>query len=261
MREYDAIEEIGILYDAVTVYNSRKDIAFYVDESRAASGDVIEIGCGTGRVLFPSARAGVTIVGIDSSPRMLARCKERLSDEAPQVRSRVSLYQGDMRSFDLGRTFALATIPFRPFQHLLSLEDQMRALDTIGKHLEPGGRLIFDVFNPNFRLLIDPGRAEEHEDVPETPLPDGRTFRRTGRVTAVHLVEQYSEVEMIYYVQTPGGEVERLVQSFPMRWYMKTELTHLLARCGFRIVSIFGDFDRSLLSDTSSEMIFVAERA
>jgi SAM-dependent methyltransferase len=258
---YDAIENIGELYDSVTVYQSRRDVAFYVEEARSVNGDVLEIGCGTGRVLIPAARAGVTMTGLDSSPRMLARCRECVEAEPADVRSRVSLHCGDMRSFDLGRTFALAIIPFRPFQHLLTIDDQAAALNAIGRHLGRTGRLVFDVFSPNIRLLADPTRAEEREDTPETPLADGRTLRRTGRVNAVHVIEQYSEVELIYYVQHPDGRAERLVQSFPMRWFMMSELVHILARCGYRTVRTYGDFDRSPLSDGSPEMIFIAERA
>jgi SAM-dependent methyltransferase len=257
---YDAIEHIAELYDFITVYNSRGDVGFYVEEARGANGDVLEIGCGTGRVLIPAARAGVRITGLDASPRMLGRCRTRLESEPAEVRSRVVLHNGDMRSFDLNKTFTLVIVPFRPLQHLLKIDDQIAALDAIGRHLERGGRLVFDVFNPDIRRLADPTHAEEREDTPETRLPDGRTLRRTGRVTAVHTVEQYSEVELIYYVQHPDGRAERLVQSFPMRWYTKSELIHLLARVGFRVVRICGDFDRSPLSDESPEMIFIAER-
>jgi SAM-dependent methyltransferase len=258
---YDAIDNIGELYDFITAYNSRRDVEFYVEEARGATGDVLEIGSGTGRVLIPAARAGVTITGLDSSPRMVARCRDRLESEPPEVRARVSLHCGDMRSFDLNKTFTLVMVPFRPLQHLLTIDDQVAALNVIHRHLQRGGRLVFDVFNPDIRLLADSTRSEEREDTPETPLPDGRTLRRTGRVIAVHSVEQYSDVELIYYVQHPDGRAERLVQSFPMRWYMKSELIHLLARVGFRVTGIWGDFDRSPLSDGSPEMIFIAERA
>jgi SAM-dependent methyltransferase len=258
---YDAIDAIGDLYDSVTVYHSRSDVAFYVDEARSAHGPVLEVGCGTGRVLIPAARAGATLSGLDKSPRMLARCKERVEAESAEVKSRITLHQGDMRDFDLGRTFGLAIVPFRPLQHLLTLDDQISTLNSIGRHLDPGGRLVFDVFSPNFRVILDPTRAEEREDMPETLLPDGRRLRRTGRVPAIHVIDQYSEVELIYYVQQSDGRSERLVQSFPMRWYMKPELDHLLARCGFRVIETYGDFDRTPLSDESPEMIFVAERA
>lgn len=258
---YEAIENIGELYDSVPLYQSRSDIAFYVEEAQNAKGRVLEIGCGTGRVLIPAARNGVEITGMDRSSRMLSRCRERVDAEPAEVRARVTLQLDDMRSFDLGRTYALAIVPFRPMQHLITIDDQLSALNSIRRHLEPRGQLIFDVFNLNLRLVADPAAAEEREDMPETSLPDGRKIRRTSRVNAVHTIEQYSEVDLIYYVQYPDGRSERLVHSITMRWYMKAELDHLLARGGFRVVDTYGNFDRSPVSDGLPELIFVAERA
>jgi len=257
---YDAVEIIGELYDNVPNYKARHDIDFYAEEARATSGEVLEFGCGTGRVLIPIARQGKKITGIDSSPRMLGQCRARLASEPAAVRKMATVEAGDMRNLDLGRTFSLVTIPFRPFQHLISITDQIDTLRSAHRHLEPGGRLVFDVFNPNPRYFVDERRADEREDTPETPLPNGRAFRRTGRVTAVSMSGQYSDVELIYYVRNGNGKTERLVQAFPMRWFWRQEMEHLLARCGFSIDAVFGDFDRSPLSDSSPEMIFVAER-
>jgi len=257
---YEDVEIIGELYDNVPVYKARRDIDFYAEEARNTPGEVLEFGCGTGRVLIPIARLGKRITGIDSSPRMLGQCKARLASEPAAVREVATLKAGDMRNLDLSRTFSLVTIPFRPFQHLITIADQIATLQSAHRHLEPNGRLIFDVFNPNPRYFVDEHRHVEREDTPETPLPNGRTFRRTGRVTAVYIADQYSEVELIYYVRNGNGKAERLVQAFPMRWFWRHEMEHLLARCGFRIEAVFGDFDRSPLSDASPEMIFVAGR-
>lgn len=257
---YEAVEIIGELYDNVPVYKARRDIEFYADEARKASGEVLELGCGTGRVLIPIARMGKKITGIDCSPRMLSQCESRLASEPAAVREVATLKAGDMRTLDLRRTFSLVTIPFRPFQHLISIADQIATLETAHRHLEPGGRLVFDVFNPNPRYFVDEHRAEEREDTPETSLPNGRTFRRTGRVPAVYIADQYSEVELIYYVRNGGGKTDRLVQAFPMRWFWRHEVEHLLARCGFGLEAVYGDFDRSPLTDDSPEMIFIAER-
>ncbi|MEP6905998.1 MAG: class I SAM-dependent methyltransferase, partial [Gemmatimonadales bacterium] len=239
---------------------ARRDIDFYAEEACAGSGEVLEFGCGTGRVLIPIARLGKKITGIDSSPRMLGQCRAQLAMEPAAVRKMATVEGGDMRSLDLRRTFSIVTIPFRPFQHLISITDQIDTLRSAHRHLEPGGRLVFDVFNPNPRYFVDEHRADEREDTPETPLPNGRTFRRTGRVTAVSISGQYSDVELIYYVRNGNGKAERFVQAFPMRWFWRHEMEHLLARCGFRIDAVFGDFDRSPLTDSSPEMIFVAER-
>ena len=256
---YDDIDEIGVLYDSVTLYRSRPDVDFYVEEARFADGKILELGCGTGRVLIPVARAGGEITGIDSSARMLAQCRARLDDEPTDVRDRVTLVKADMRALDLEIRFSLVMIPFRPLQHLVAVSDQIATLQAIHRHLEPGGRLVFDVFNPNIRYLVE-DRTREREDTAEVVLPDNRSFRRTGRITAVHVDDQYSEVELIYYVRGADGSTQRLVHGFLMRWYWRYELVHLLARCNFRVRAVFGDFNRSPLTDSSPEMIFIAER-
>jgi SAM-dependent methyltransferase len=256
---YDDIEEIGLLYDSVTLYNARPDVDFYVEEALTHGGPVLEVGCGTGRVLIPAARQGAEITGVDRSPRMLAQCRARLAEEPPEVQKNVKLVQADMRDFDLKTQFSLIMIPFRPLQHLVAVSEQLAALRAIHRHLAPGGRLVFDVFNPNLRYLVE-DNSHEREDTAEVMLPDSRSFRRTSRVAAVHIADQYNEVELIYYVRGTDGKIERLVQGFPMRWYWRYEVEHLLTRCGFRVKAIFGDFNRSPLTDVSPEMIFMAER-
>lgn len=255
---YD-VEGVAELYDSVTLYRSRPDVNFYVEEAEAMDGNVLELGCGTGRVLIPVARLGKEVTGVDNSPRMLARCREQLESEPPEVRRNVTLVQADMRDLNLGRQFSLIMIPFRPIQHLVAVSDQVATLKAIHRHLEPGGRLIFDVFNPKLEYLLE-DRTAEREDTAEAELGDGRSFRRTARVPAVHIVDQYSEAELIYYVRESDGTIQRFVHGFSMRWYWLYEVEHLLARCGFRMGAVFGDFNRSPLTDISPEMIFIAER-
>ena len=106
----DAYADIAAYYDLAPIYQSRLDKDFYLARAREAAGAVLELGCGTGRILAPIAEAGVDITGLDASQAMLDICRSRTT--APLV-------LGDMCRFDLGRQFALITIPFRPFQHLL----------------------------------------------------------------------------------------------------------------------------------------------
>ena len=143
----DEYSEAAEFYDHVVPYANRPDVEFYVDEALSARGPVLELGCGTGRVLIPIARAGVSIAGLDSSATMLSYCKAKLAAEPAYVQTKVELFESDMRAFDLQRKFALITIPFRPFQHLLTVEDQLACLASIRRHLERGGRLILDIFN------------------------------------------------------------------------------------------------------------------
>ncbi|MDX1664013.1 MAG: methyltransferase domain-containing protein, partial [Candidatus Promineifilaceae bacterium] len=156
--DYGAIAD---LYDYVTPYRRRPDVGFYVEAAQEWGGPVLEVGCGTGRVLIPTARTGLAVTGIDLSPAMLRVCRERLQQEPAAVRDRVQLIRADMRSFALGRTFPLATIPFRPLQHLLAVADQMACLRTIWRHLEEGGRLVLDVFNPSLEALVADNVGEQ----------------------------------------------------------------------------------------------------
>src|SRR6266511_105594 len=105
---YDAIPDFGLLYDSVPLYAARQDIAFYVQEAAAVRGPVLELGCGTGRILLPAARAGCTVVGLDDH---------------------------DLRDFALGAKYPLVIAPFRVFQQLPLVDDQLRFLAAVAGHL------------------------------------------------------------------------------------------------------------------------------
>jgi SAM-dependent methyltransferase len=259
MAEY-SVPGIGELYDHVGLYGQRGDTAMYVRIARHIGGPVLELGCGTGRVLLPTARAGVAIAGLDRSTDMLARCRGNLASESAEVQARVTLVEGDMRDFDLRQQFALVTIPFRGFQHLTTIEDQLACLQRARTHLAPDGLLVFDVFNPHFGILVS-SRAEEREDTPPTALPGRRSLRRTARVLAVDFIAQLSQVELVWYVTDASGREARHVQAFPMRWFMRAELEHLVARAGLRLIAVHGDMDEGPLAGDSPEMVVVAAKS
>ena len=252
---YDVIPGYGALYDAVPAYAQRGDVAFYGEEASRAEGRILEIGCGTGRVLLPIARSGKHITGLDGSLEMLEQCRVRVAEEPAAIRDRVRLVHGDASSFSLGERFPLVIAPFRILQMLTTVDEQLGCVRSVARHLAPGGRFVFDVFNPNFAVMVG-DRTAETEDTPLTTLPDGRTFRRTVRVLSVRFTEQVSDLEIIYYV-----DGKRYVHPFGMRFYLCAELEHLLERAGMRVVAVYGDFDRSALTDSSPEIVVVAELA
>ncbi len=261
MSEYHEYGFVAEYYDHVIPYREREDLDFYVEMAKEAGGPVLELGCGTGRVLIPTARAGVEITGVDVSREMLAVCEQRLAQEPDAVRSRVRLQQADMRAFELGRTFRLATIPFRPFQHLQSVLDQLDCLACLRRHLEPGGRLVFDLFNPSMHALTRDNLGEEIGDEPKFVMPDGRKVVRTHRIVARDYFQQVTQVELIYNVTHPDGREERLVQAFPMRYLFRYEAEHLLARAGFTVEQLYAGFDKSPFgSKDPGELIFVARK-
>jgi len=259
---YEEYAFIADLYDYVEPYRTRPDVAFFVEAAKEAGSTVLEIGCGTGRVLIPTARAGINIVGLDLSPHMLAVCRERLEAEPMPVQARVRLIQADMRTFDLGETFTLVTIPFRPFQHLTTVDDQLSCLASIRRHLRDGGHLILDLFNPSLDALVNQVIGEEFAEEPEFTMPDGRRVIRRHKIVAQDRFSQTNQIELVYYITHPDGRQERATHSFAMRYLFRFEAEHLLARAGFEIEQVYADYDKSAYgSKYPGELILVARKA
>src|SRR5258708_7512792 len=255
---YDSF--IADYYDESPLVSRRlQDVAFYRDAVREFGDPILELGCGTGRITMALAEAGKRITGLDLSERMLERAVKKRAALRVEARERLHLIQGDMARFDLGEKFRLVIIPFRPFQHLLEVRQQVDCLDCVRKHLAPGGRLILDVFQTDAERMHDPVHMREML-VTEYKTADGRQVRITERVVAFHRAEQRNDVEMIFSIRHPDGRQEKLVFAWTLRYFFRYELEHLLARCVLRGAAEYGDFDRTALRDDSPEMIFVAEK-
>jgi SAM-dependent methyltransferase len=258
---YQTDSFIAELYDQVIPYAERPDIDFFVQAALDTGGPVLEVGCGTGRVLIPTARSGISITGLDLSPFMLEVCRQSLSLEPTEVQDRVALVEGDMRDFDLGQSFSLITTPFRPFQHLITTEDQLKCLGCIHRHLKPGGFLILDIFNPSLIHLTRENMGEEREIEPAFTTPAGIKVQRKDRIVARDYARQVQDVELIYYLTHPDGKEERLVHAFPMRYLFRYEAEHLLARSGFEVVELYSDYQKNPFGTIyPGELIFLAKR-
>jgi SAM-dependent methyltransferase len=254
---YDSF--IADYYDESPVVKNRtQDVTFYRDAARDFGDPVLELGCGTGRITMALAETGKRVTGLDLSERMLERAAKKRAALRTEERERVHLIQGDMAKFDLGETFRLIIIPFRPLQHLLEVREQMDCLECVKKHLAPGGRLILDVFQTDAERMHDPVHMRDAL-VTEYNTADGRHVRVSERVAAFHRAEQRNDVEMAFSVTHANGRQEKLVFAWELRYFFRYEVQHLLARCGFKVAAEFGDFDRSPIHDDSPEMIFVAE--
>jgi SAM-dependent methyltransferase len=248
-------------YDSSPILVQRKqDVEFYIGEARRYGDPLLELGCGTGRITLAIAEAGYRVVGLDISERMLERAIEKRGALRREARERVHLVQGDMTKFDIGEKFRTVVIPFRPFQHLLEVEEHLGCLNCVRKHLAPGGHLILDFSQTDPERMHEPAFQKESLLI-EYDLPDGRHIILSERVAAFHRALQRNEVEMIFGVTHPDGKQERLVMAWTLRYFFRYEVEHLLARCGFRVEAVYGNFDRSPLQDNSPEMIFVASMA
>lgn len=253
MTSYDGWADV---YDSIYAY-VREDIPFYVREAVRSGGTVLELGCGTGRVTLPVAQSGIDIVGLDNSEAMLERARTKAS-LLESEHGGMDLHIGDMRDFSLGRTFPLVIIPFRGFLSLLSVEDQVRCLTGIREHLQPDGRLIFNIFVPDPQMLVEDEDAAFHlRDVTD---PDtGRTFV-VWQQTRVDTFNQVLSIRLIVDEIDENGTVrKRFYRDYQIRYAHRIEILHLLERCGYEVVDLYGDFDYSPFDEESGEMVWVAK--
>jgi ubiquinone/menaquinone biosynthesis C-methylase UbiE len=139
--------------------NIAGDVAFYERVAREAGGPVLELACGTGRIALPLAKAGLHVTGVDRSDAMLTTARRKLAMLPASVQERLSLVDQDMSALSLGRRFGFVFVPFRSFQHLLTIDLQRKSLEAIRRHLEPAGRLALHLFDPRLDWLIDAHRS------------------------------------------------------------------------------------------------------
>ena len=240
----------GALYDAI-MGSLDYGLDFYLRLARATTGPVLDVACGTGRILLPCLQAGVDVDGLDLFPGMIAQLKKK----AAALGLRPSVFEADMRSFRLGRRYALIMIPFNAFVHCLTTEEQIAALVCCREHLLPGGMLAFDTFfsGPAIIIATDNTRVLELETThPETGAPlrvyDARSFDR---------VAQIQDSQMEIEVLDPAGNVTATHRSrTAIRWIYKGEMELLLRVAGFDRWKISGGFDgRPLEKETDSLIV------
>jgi len=247
-------------YDWVVPNSTRQDIPFFLEAARESEGQILELGCGTGRVLIPIAREGFNITGVDVSRRMLSVCRRKLVFECADTRSKVrGLINQDMSRFSLGLKFDLVIVPFFTFNYLLSRTDQFACLFSIKKHLTPDGKLILDLPVPQLRYLYEDKYLKEFGDEPIFEMPDGRKGWRKYRIKSRNLGKQIVRVQTIYYFVQPDGRQQRLVNEFLVRYLFASDVEDLLARCGFAIRAMYGGHAKESYSPSSEEMVIIAQ--
>jgi SAM-dependent methyltransferase len=252
----------GEFYDAMHS-GLGADIPFYVEEAQRAEPPVLELACGTGRVLIPIAQAGVSIWGLDLTAAMLTHAEHKVAALPPRVQALITLRPGDMRDFDLEERFGLVIIPARSFLHLLTAEDQIKALENIQRHLRPGGRLILNFFQPSIPVIAahmtPAGRALKHFREWTDPQTNHRVVCWETRAynAATQIID---ETRVIDLVDSNGKVVDRLYRSLTLRWIYRYEFEHLLVRTGYKVEALYGDFDRAPYDEGSTEMVWIARR-
>lgn len=234
-----------------------EDLALYKGFANRCGGSLLELGCGTGRLLIPLAQAGFEVTGVDRSAPMLARARQKIASLSPEVASRIILIQSDMRYISLHKQFSLVFIALNTFVHLLTRQDQRRTLSTAARHLSPEGRLIIDLSNP----LLLPASPE--------PLTLHRRWEDRGRGETILKFTsaqfdpgtQLEELTLMYDVIDADGRVTRSVHSFTLRHTYCHEMELLLEQVGLHMEACYGSYELDPYDAQSERMIFVACRS
>jgi SAM-dependent methyltransferase len=232
------------------------DLPFYRELARRAGGPVLEVMCGSGRLLLPLARAGLRLAGLDVSGAMLKLARERLA--AAGLGERVELLEADIREQAPRGSFGLAIVAINSFMHLASPADQLAALARIHAALRPGGLLAIDLFNPDPRALAEQRGALVLDK--QFVLADGTQVQK---FVAQHAdtAAQISYVTFIYDEIDAAGRVSRRTLPFTMRWLYRYELEHLLARAGFALDALYGSYELDDYSAESELLLAVARKS
>ncbi|MCC6174599.1 MAG: class I SAM-dependent methyltransferase [Chloroflexi bacterium] len=231
------------------------DIALYQDFARRTGGPILEVACGTGRLIGPLLETGERIVGIDSSAQMLAVARRTLGREGR--RGGVVLHQADVRTFRLDERFRLAIFALDSFGLLLDVRDQLAALGRIREHLEPDGVLIVDVSNGNGRGVESPDEIVLQHAGPD-PVTGHLLSKWTARSTDV--AEQLDRYTYFYDEVDDDGVVRRTTTELALRYFGRFEFELLLERAGFLVEALYGSYDLAPFTVGSERLIAVAVR-
>jgi SAM-dependent methyltransferase len=229
------------------------DIDVHVGFVRRFGGPVLELACGTGRLLGPLAQAGFACTGVDSSPAMLERARQRLT---AQPGAQVTLVEQRLEALDLGNQFRSIICGLDSFGLLLKRDDQVRALQAARTHATHDGRLILDVANGNLRGSVEPPEELVHD----LTQPDPESGRQITKfvLRRPRPADQLDELMFFYDEQDERGYLRRTTVELRLRWYTRFELELLLQSAGWQVDELYGNYDLEPYGPSSDRLLIVA---
>jgi SAM-dependent methyltransferase len=242
---------VARFYDVVyQQIRSHVDEEYFLEQIAKSRGKVLEIGVGTGRLFSQALRFSADVYGLDVNPNMIEKAKEKIPSEHHH-----RLWVQNAVTMRLPHKFALILAPFRVFAHLVDVEDQVDCLNRIYEHLEPGGLFIFDMYIPDLHVLTT-GRPDQVDF--EGEYEKGK---KLIRITSANydLPRQIANVQMRFKWDEDGLEHEA-VWKFPMRFYFRFELEHLVRLSNLSLEAIYGDYQENAINKDSKDFVLVCRR-
>ncbi|MFW5772338.1 MAG: class I SAM-dependent methyltransferase [Phototrophicaceae bacterium] len=244
-------------YDAE---NSDKtdDIQLYLELAEEYGGPMIDIGCGTGRVMAPLAQQGYEVHGIDNERAMLDRA-ERLRKTSPELKQNLHLHHGDVLTYELDKQFKLVLVPYNGLMHFHDQEAQIAVLQKLRAWTAPDGLLVLDL--PNAGDIF--GTQETDAVMMERTFLEPESGHMVMQQSHSYLdrTQQLLRVTWIYDEITGDGTVKRTVAPLVLYYYFYSELRLLLERAGFMVEAVYGDTEYGPFEDGCERMVIFASPA
>ena len=246
------------LYDVDNRDNFTDDIEFYIDYvKKHGIKNILELGCGTGRVAIALAKEGFNITGLDLSNEMLDVFRQKFDKLDGNIKNNIELVHGNMADFNLGKKFDLIIAPFRAFQCLTDEKDIENSINCVKNHLSDNGIFIINVFNPH------PDRMNEN-----WCYPLRTQWERLDETTGNYVIKKHSGdkidlenriiyVTFIYEVKDKSGNVSTLEDKLKLKYHFETDLTEIIENAGLKINEKFGWYDKTSVEEANRELIFV----
>jgi ubiquinone/menaquinone biosynthesis C-methylase UbiE len=236
----DLRREVARYYDAATTQTD--DIDFYVQHILPDDATILELGCGTGRVLIPLSKHCDSIVGVDKSAAMLEFCRDKLLAD-PQSKGGTELLCQDITSLDLQTEFSLIIAPFRVFQNIDTDDNVNAFFQTVHRHLSYQGCCILNVFRPitTAKELFKSWGNEDEVLSWEKPFDKG-VLRHSYRRVKIKRDPIVIYPELIYRYYETEKLVDEVSCIVPMRVYYPDEFKRLIQCQGFKIVETWGGY-------------------
>ena len=213
------------------------DRAFYMHLISEYGQPVLDVGCGTGRLLLDYVQQGMDIEGVDVSPEMIALCRSK----AASLGLSPSIHQGNMETLALPRKFRTIVVPSSSFQLLTDPADARTAVHRLYDHLQPEGALVMP-----FMILWnlgDPVETDWAQTGEKVRAEDDAVVRRWSRAR-YDPEAQLEHTQDRFEVRREGAIVAREdhMRSPATRWYAQDEALRLYREAGFRKVIAYRKF-------------------
>lgn len=260
LNEKTAIDPalVAWMYDQ-TIQDWPGEWDFYLSfakEFLGEGGNILEVGCGTGRIALRLAGHGYVVTGLDISQAMLDRARAKNSDPANP-----KWVRADMRHFDFDQRYDLVIIPGHSFQFMTTAEAQVDCLTCIKGHLNPRGMLVIHVNHDDLNWLasLPSVPTPPSEVTSEVPFPKGDHVLRKLQAWSYRNTTQTATSFVIHEEVNKDGVIVNRWQSEPafLHCLFPTEIQHLAAQAGFNIEAIYGDFARNEFREDSPDIILV----